>query len=242
MLRSSILLAAAALSFIAPGESSAQNRVPEPKQDFVTVHTEPVSGEAPGNGRLSVVFLHGLNNDVTEAVRRQGSVNWWVSTDGDKFRSAATVLKSGTYEFVLDFGGRYMHRSLRIEAGKRTVVTIQSGRIDVRAGTFQRPRDRVVLFLTYAPDLTAEQFARYGCRPVKVNLALAPVFRSDALPATFYLPPGLYRLITEYDRQTAGRRFVRVAASQSLPVTLDETGAHPQLAAPAPVFHDKCYY
>lgn len=193
-------------------------------------------------GGLSVFFRNDAGHGITAAVERQGYVHWALKQDGIAI-DAASPLAAGFYDFVLNFGGQFVHHAVEIRPNHATVINIRPGVVHLTAGPFDEKPGTIRLIFTRAPELTAVEFRRNGCRPVTPNIALISEFQVDAAPARLYLPPGLYRVITQYDRRLkGGNTFLRVDGVRIQAARLSDVGLGVDPRVEPPVYHGKCYY
>lgn len=209
---------------------------------FMTVDVIKNSSAFSDSGNLSVKFFDETGRQITEAVNRQGYFHWSLKRQGAAVDPLSPPAAGG-YDFVLNYGGRFLHRSVEIRSNHITVINVRPGSVHLTLGPFGDEPKKIQLIFTRVPVLTADEFARNGCRDITPNIALIVNIRGDSTPGTLYLPPGLYRIITQYDRRLkSGDSFLKVERARPLAIKLGDHGLRADPAAAPPVYAGKCYY
>ncbi len=232
---------AVALLWLLPGTAKAGG-TESSGTGFISAVTAQIGQARDGSGRVAVRVIDAEGQDVTAAVRRRDYLGWSLERDG-KAVDGAGYLRPGAYSLRLRYGDSELRSPVNVAPGNLTTVTIRPGVVRVVPGQPHRAQDPATLIFTAAPDEISEgTFARRGCAVVGANIAMIRKFPAAGPGGEIFLPPGLYRMITEYGRQTMNTIWVRLRPGRAVSLMLGETGAHGNHVARAPVFAGKCYF
>lgn len=191
--------------------------------------------------RLSVRIVDDSGWDISPTASGLAPIRIRLTKDGVPVEIDA-VRKDGSYSLRVGYRPNAWVAGIRLRKGVAARVTIRPAVVRIGRNEIAKSPEPTRLVFTAAREVSAEVFARDGCKVVTPNIATVAEMGPRTANATSYLPPGLYRVIPRTGDRFGKAFFVRLQAGRAFQIALTKDGAEPETPAEAPVYDGKCYY